>query len=156
MSKLALLLCVILAGCATPLPPPLPVPPPAAPPAPAPRPGLAESASGTLAAFTAALRDAIERHDLAALRPFMAPDFSSGFVGPSNPDIAFAAWRSENFRSLDEAVRLIDAGLVAQGENLWVAPAEYRDRAGYRGLRLGIRRGADGRWVWLFLVRGEG
>jgi hypothetical protein len=86
----------------------------------------------------------------------MAPDFSSGFVGPSNPDIAVAAWRSENFNSLDEAVKLLDQGLVQQRADLWVAPDAYRTTAGYRGLRTGVGRGADGGWVWLFLVRGEG
>jgi hypothetical protein len=66
------------------------------------------------------------------------------------------AWRGESYRSLDEAVALLDGGLVPLRGDVWVAPAEFRDRPGYRGLRLGLRRGAGGRWVWLFLVRGEG
>jgi hypothetical protein len=119
-------------------------------------PPLAQAVHGTAAEFALALRDAIARHDVAALRSVMAPDFSSGFVGPSNPDIAFVAWRGEGYRSLDEAVTLLDGGLVPMRGDTWVAPAAFRDRPGYAGLRLGIGRGAGGRWVWLFLVRGEG
>jgi hypothetical protein len=119
-------------------------------------PPLAEAVHGTAAGFALALRDALAKHDVSALRGVMAPDFSSGFVGPANPDIAIVAWRGESYRSLDEAVALLDGGLVPLRGEVWVAPAEFRDRPGYRGLRLGLRRGADGRWVWLFLVRGEG
>jgi len=118
-------------------------------------PPLAEAARGTAAEFALALRNAIARRDFSALRSVMAPDFSSGFVGPSNPDVAIVAWRTESFRSLDEAVTLLDGGLVPLGESLWVAPAEFRTRPGYQGLRLGIGRGADGGWRWMFLVRGE-
>jgi hypothetical protein len=118
-------------------------------------PPLAEAARGTAAEFALALRDAIDRRDFGALRGVMAPDFSSGFVGPANPDIAIVAWRGESYRSLDEAVTLLDRGLVPLRGDVWVAPAEFRDRPGYRGLRIGIGRGAGGRWVWLFLVRGE-
>jgi hypothetical protein len=118
-------------------------------------PPLAEAVHGTAAEFALALRDAIARHDVSALRSVMAPDFSSGFVGPSNPDIAIVAWRGEGYRSLDEAVALLDGGLVLMGRDVWVAPAAFRDRPGYAGLRLGIGRGAGGRWVWLFLLRGE-
>jgi hypothetical protein len=119
-------------------------------------PSLEAAPYGTLDEFTRVLREAIQRRDFVALRQLMTASFSSGFVGPSSVDIAFAAWQSENYRSLDEAVPLLDGGLVAQGEDLWVAPAAYRTQAGFRGLRLGIGRGATGRWEWLFLVRGEG
>jgi hypothetical protein len=118
-------------------------------------PPLAEAAQGTAAEFALALRGAIARRDFGALRGVMAPDFSSGFVGPANPDIAIVAWRGESYRSLDEAVTLLDGGLVPLRGDVWVAPVEFRDRPGYGGLRIGIGRGAGGRWVWLFLVRGE-
>ena len=157
--QLFFVLATIMAGCAAPPPPPPALPPPVEvpPPPPAPAlPSLEAAPYGTLEEFTQVLRATIERRDFAALRQLMAASFSSGFVGPSSVDIAFAAWRSENYRSLDEAIALLDGALVAQGGNLWVAPAEYRTQAGFRGLRLGIGRGTTGRWEWLFLVRGEG
>ena len=116
----------------------------------------AEAAAGTIAEFALAVRDAAAWQRVESLTPVMASDFTFGFSAQRDRGITMTAWARENFRDLDQVPRLLDEGLVQIDDGFWVAPAEYADRPGYQGLRLGFRRnGETGRWEWLFLVRGE-
>ncbi len=117
-------------------------------------PGVA--AWGELADFALALRTAAEANDLEALREVMHPDFSFSFVGPQNPAAALQVWSSESFATLERLPELLDGGLVTADDQLWVAPTDFVEAPGYRGLRTGMRRTADGRWEWLFLITGIG
>jgi hypothetical protein len=112
------------------------------------------AAFGSLADFALAIREAAAHRDLDALRSVMAFDFSSSLVGPQHPDAAFAVWVNEEFASLDRVPSLLAEGLAPLDNGIWAAPREYVDDLSYRGLRLGFRRSADGRWEWLFLIRG--
>lgn len=111
-------------------------------------------AGGDLPRFLLAVRNAAIERDVAALRAVMTPEFTFSF-GPAGGRLeAFAAWQQEGFRSLDQLPALLDRGVVSQDSRIWVAPPEYLDNANYLGLRAGFRR-EEGRWVWLFLVRGD-
>lgn len=114
------------------------------------------AARASLAEFALAVRAAAERRDLPALRALMARDFSFSLVGAQGRDEALAAWRSENFRSLDRVPELLDRGLSPAPAGIWAAPPEYAERFGFRDLRLGFRQNQDGRWEWTFLMRAEG
>lgn len=116
----------------------------------------AEAADGPLAEFALAIRDAAAWRRIDSLTPIMASDFTFGFSAQRDRGVTMTAWAWENFRNLDQVPRLLDEGLVEIDEDFWVAPAEYAERPGYQGLRLGFRRnGETERWEWLFLVRGE-
>lgn len=115
----------------------------------------AEAADEGVAEFALAVREAALRHDLAALRPVMAPDFTFSFVGEQGADRALAAWESERYETLDRIPALLDRGLVTRDGALWVAPPEHLERLDYRDLRIGFRRSPAGRWEWVFLVRSD-
>jgi hypothetical protein len=112
------------------------------------------SAWGSLAEFALSVRDAAEKRDLAALRPVMAPDFSYSFVGEQIPEMALEVWRSEEFAMLDLVPRLLDRGLDTRDGRVWSAPPEFVHQLGYQGPRLGFRQRAEGRWEWLYLIKG--
>lgn len=115
-----------------------------------------EDAAGEgIAEFALAVREAARRHDLAALRPVMAPDFTFSFLGTQGAEQALAAWESERFAPLDGVAALLDRGLATRDGALWVAPPEHLDALDYRGERIGFRRTLAGRWEWVFLVRSE-
>lgn len=114
-----------------------------------------EAAREGLAEFALAVREAARRHDVAALRSVMVHDFTFSFLGVQGADPAIAAWESESFESLDRVPALLDRGLATQDSVLWVAPPDHLESLDYRGLRLGFRRSAGGRWEWVFLVRSE-
>lgn len=116
----------------------------------------AAAATGELAGFAIAVRDAAAWRRIDELVPVMVADFTFGFSAQRDRALAPRAWEWEDFRSLDQVPRLIDEGLVRIGTDFWVAPEMYAERPGYTGLRLGFRRSPEsGRWEWLFLVRGE-
>ncbi|HUE95215.1 MAG TPA: hypothetical protein VMN39_01060 [Longimicrobiaceae bacterium] len=112
------------------------------------------AAWGSLAEFALSLRHAAASRDLEALRPVMPGDFIFSFVGPQTPHDAFAVWRSEDFVNFDRIPDLLDRGFGTIDGRIWAAPPEYADDLNYRGLRLGVRQQPDGRWEWIFLVRG--
>ena len=111
---------------------------------------------GELPDFALAIREAAARRDLEALRPVMAPEFTFAFVGQQNPAAALDVWRAEGFTSLDRLIELLDGGLATRDGDIWVAPAEFVEVPGYRGIRTGMRQAADGRWEWLYLIAGIG
>lgn len=113
-----------------------------------------EAAEGTLAEFALAIRDAAAWRRIDSLAVVMAPDFTFGLAAQRDRAITITAWEREKFRDLDQLPRLLDEGLVQIGPDFWVAPREYAEQPGYQGLRLGFQR-EEGRWMWLFLVRGE-
>jgi hypothetical protein len=112
------------------------------------------AALGSLGEFALAVSTAAEAHDLEALRAVMSPEFFFSFVGVQNPDAAFEVWRSEDFAALDQVPSLLAEGLGTADGKIWAAPREYVESLNYRGLRLGFRKRPDGRWEWLFLIRG--
>lgn len=116
----------------------------------------AEVAHGPLAEFALAVRDAAARGDVEALAPVMASDFTFALLGPPGADRALAAWTAEGFNLLHEVPVLLDQGLSSVDGEIWVAPPTFSEDLDYRGLRLGFRRSAQGRWEWIFLVRGQG
>lgn len=113
-----------------------------------------EAAWGTLSEFALALRDAAARADTAALIPVMAPDFTFSFVGLQGPAQALAAWSTEDLAPLTLVPLLLDRGLTRGSGGVWAAPPEHFETLGYDGLRLGVRRSANGSWEWTFLIRG--
>jgi hypothetical protein len=115
----------------------------------------AAAAHGTIAEFALAIRDAAQRRDLEALRSVMARDFTYALIGPPGREMALAAWAAEGFLALDLVPQLLDRGLATRDGNLWAAPAEHLEELGYQGYRLGFRASPDGRWEWIFLIRGE-
>lgn len=112
------------------------------------------AAWGTFPEFLLSIRDAAARHDLEALRPVMTPEFTSSFFGIQNPDAAFATWQAEGYASLDELPALLDQGVATRDSLLWSTPPAFVADITYQGPRSGFRRRADGRWEWLYLVRG--
>jgi hypothetical protein len=112
------------------------------------------AAWSTLADFALSIRDAAAARDLDALRAVMAFDFTSSLVGVQNPDAAFAMWRGEEFESLDRVPSIMSQGLASMDELIWSAPLAFVYDVNYRGLRLGFKRRADGRWEWVYLIRG--
>ncbi|MEX2571001.1 MAG: hypothetical protein WD737_06825 [Gemmatimonadota bacterium] len=112
------------------------------------------AATGSLAEFALAVRDAARRRDLTALHPVMATDFSFDFIGPQTPEAAFAVWRSQDFARLDQVPELLDEGLASAGHGIWAAPPAFVDDDSYRDLRVGFRMNEQGRWEWLYLIRG--
>jgi hypothetical protein len=112
------------------------------------------AAWGSLADFALSIREAAAHRDLDALRQVMAFDFTSSLVGPQHPDAAFAVWRDEEFESLDRVPSLLSGGLAPLDGGIWSAPLEFVENVNYRGLRLGFRRAPDGRWEWIYLIRG--
>ena len=112
------------------------------------------AALGSLGEFALAVSAAAEERDLDALRWVMAPDFFFSFIGTQNPDAAFEVWRSEDFTTLDQVPALLAEGLDTADGKIWAAPLDYVESFSYRGLRLGFWKRPDGRWEWLFLVRG--
>lgn len=111
------------------------------------------AAWGTLPEFLLSIRTAAADRDLSLLRPVMVSDFTYAFVGIQTPDDAFAFWRSESFRSLDELAGLLDRGVQTTDGRIWSAPAAFVSNAAYRGPRAGFRRRPDGRWEWVYLIR---
>ncbi|HET6231689.1 MAG TPA: hypothetical protein VFE05_16565 [Longimicrobiaceae bacterium] len=112
----------------------------------------AEAASGDLAEFVLAVREAARRHDVDALRPVLSPRFVHATDGPDGVLEALAFWQSEGFRSLDAVVAVLDRGVVeVQGMGVQAAPPAYALRPGYGALRAGFQR-TGGRWQWVFLV----
>jgi len=116
-------------------------------------PGVA--AFGDLAEFALAIRHAAGERDTDALRRVMDGWFTHAFEGPDGVEAALVTWERERYRDLDALPSLLDGGLATEDGEIWVAPAEFVQRTGYRGLRAGFRRDGD-RWTWLFLVRGAG
>lgn len=112
-----------------------------------------EAASEGLAEFALAVREAALRHDLAALLPVMASGFTFSFLGTQGATTAVVAWEAEHHETLDKVPELLDQGLATRDSTLWVAPPAHFEQLDFRGLRLGFRRGADGRWEWVFLIR---
>ncbi len=109
---------------------------------------------GTLPELALSIRTAALQHDLDALRPVMAPDFTFSFVGIQTPETAFDTWRFEDFSSLDQLPGLLDRGLATRDSVIWSAPPAFVEEVTYRGLRTGFRRSEGGRWEWLYLIRG--
>jgi hypothetical protein len=107
-----------------------------------------------LSAFALAVREAARTRDLNALRRVMAADFSFSFIGPQDPEVALAAWTTEQFRTLDQVPGLLDRGLVTPDDWIWSAPPAFLSDPWYHGVRLGFRRQSDGRWEWIYLIRG--
>lgn len=116
---------------------------------------LHEAAWGTLPEFALALRDAAARGDTAALSRVMSPEFTFSFVGLQGVPQALATWASEELATLSLVPRLLDRGLAPGSGGVWAAPPEHFETLGYDGLRLGVRRSADGSWEWIFLIAGE-
>jgi hypothetical protein len=114
------------------------------------------SAWGEFPEFLLSIRDAAAGRDLAALRPVMNPEFMFSFTGRQTPDAALAVWQSEGFRSLDEVPDLLDKGVISEDGRIWSAPPDFLMDPSYQGPRLGFRQRSDGRWEWLFLIRGAG
>lgn len=112
------------------------------------------AAWGSLAEFALSVREAAAHHDLAALRPVMAPDFSFSFVGPQTPEAAFEVWGWERFATLGRVPALLDGGLTSRDGSIWSAPLAFVREPGHQGLRLGFRQRPDGRWEWLYLIEG--
>lgn len=116
----------------------------------------AEAATGSLAEFALAIRDAAAWRRIDSLSVVMVEDFTFGLSSQRDRGIALIAWERESYRNLDQVPRLLDAGLVQIGKDFWVAPEPYALQPGYQGLRLGFERNAStGRWEWLFLVKGD-
>ena len=116
-------------------------------------PGVA--AQGDLAEFALAIRHAASERDTDALRQVMDGWFTHSFEGPDGMEAALTTWEREGYRDLDALPFLLDEGLVTEDGEIWVAPRDFLERTGYRGLRTGFRH-EGGRWTWLFLVRGGG
>ena len=112
------------------------------------------AAWGTLAEFAFSIREAAARRDLDALQPAMVDDFSYSFVGVQSPEVALEVWRSEDFATLDQIPALLDLGLSTTDGRIWSAPPAFTDGFGYRGLRVGFRQRSDGRWEWVYAIRG--
>lgn len=119
----------------------------------------AEAAGGPLGDFVLAVQAAAQRRDLGALYDVMDPDFTYTFTLDGSRQEALAAWRGERFQLLSRLPALLAAGVFpypgqsADDAALWVAPRPFAASSGYRDLRTGFRR-VDGRWRWMFLVRG--
>ena len=109
---------------------------------------------GSAAAFALALRQGAARRDLVALWPLMSTDFAFSPLASYGRDRAQSSWISDNFRALDQLPALLDAGLTPLGD-WWVAPPAFARIVGYRALRAGFRKAADGKWEWVYLVQGE-
>lgn len=109
---------------------------------------------GTLAEFAHAVRNAAARHDLRSLASVMSPQFSYSFVGVQSPENAFAVWRSEDYRTLEQAAAVLDSGLTTRDGRIWSAPRAFNEEYSYRGLRIGFRKNADDRWEWIYLISG--
>jgi hypothetical protein len=112
------------------------------------------AAWGEFPEFLLSIRDAAARNDIAALRPVMTSTFVFSFTGIQTADAALAVWQAEGFRSLDEVPALLDRGVVTEDGRTWAAPPAFLEDTRYQGPRLGFRQRSDGRWEWLFLVRG--
>jgi len=117
-------------------------------------PGIA--AWGTLSEFLLSIRQAAERRDLGALRSVMARDFTFAFLGVQTPETALVVWRAEEFRDLDLLPDLLDRGVASIDGRIWSAPTAFVTDPSFRGLRFGVQRRPDGRWEWLYLIRGIG
>jgi len=111
-------------------------------------------ATGSVAAFALAVRQGAAQRDLVALWPLMSTDFAFTSLASYGRDRAQSSWISENFRSLDQLPGLLDAGLTPLGD-WWVAPPAFARSVGYRALRAGFHRTAEGKWEWVYLVQGE-
>ncbi len=114
------------------------------------------SAWGEFPEFLLSIRAAAARRDLEALRPVMNTEFVFSFIGVQTPEAALAVWQAEGFQMLDAVPDLLDQGVVTEDGRIWTAPPEFLLDPSYQGPRLGFRQRADGRWDWLFLVRGLG
>lgn len=112
------------------------------------------AAFGDLVDFALAVRSAAASRDFRLLRPIMNPEFTYDFIGIQTPQLAFEVWTSEGFTSLDELPSLLDRGLSSADGRIWVTPPEFVHEPTYQGLRAGFRRREDGRWEWLYLIRG--
>lgn len=112
------------------------------------------AARGELAEFLLAVRSAAERADVAALRPVMSRRFTSSFSGGDGILEALARWEWEGHRSLRRLPGLLDRGVSTRDQRIWAAPPEYLSQPQYYDLRAGFRR-EEGRWEWIFLVRGD-
>lgn len=112
------------------------------------------AAWGSLAEFALSIREAAAERDVEALLPAMVDDFSYSFVGVQSPEVAVEVWRSEDFATLDEIPALLDLGLSSVDGRIWAAPPAFTEGLGYRGLRVGFRQRSDGRWEWLYAIRG--
>ncbi len=115
----------------------------------------AAASHGLLAEFVLAVRRSAEVRDVEALRRVMARDFTYALTGPQGREAALVVWAAEGFSSLDKVPRLLDGGLATRDGTLWAAPTAHLEELGYRGYRLGFRATPDGRWEWVFLMRGE-
>ncbi len=112
------------------------------------------AAGETLPEFLLAIRTAVANRDLARLRPVMVGDFTYAFIGIQTPEEAFAFWAAEDYRSLDELPDLLDRGVRTSDGRIWSAPPGFVSDPVYRGPRAGFRRRTDGRWEWVYLIRG--
>lgn len=108
-----------------------------------------------LAEFAVAVREAARTHDLAALRAVMDPMFVHDLDGRDGVIQAVGDWQHDSFRRLDVLPALVDRGLVAVPNTaVWASPPAYASRPGFQDLRTGFRR-VDGKWRWIFFVRGS-
>jgi hypothetical protein len=108
-----------------------------------------------LAEFVLAVRDAASQRDTVRLRRAVSREFVHT-LGPLEMGLleTFAAWEREGYRTVDRLPFILDRGVATvPGTPVWAAPPEYATQLGYQDIRAGFRRGADGGWEWIFLVR---
>lgn len=116
----------------------------------------ATAASGDLISFVLALSEAAAAHDVDALRPVMADEFTFSLRSGGGRLEALGQWEREGYRTLSRLPALLEGGLETTDGRVWAAPAAFARDAGYSGLRAGFKRNAEGLWEWVFLVGGTG
>jgi hypothetical protein len=108
-----------------------------------------------LAEFAVAVREAARRRDVEALRVVMDPLFVHDLDGRDGIIQAVGDWQAEGFRRLDRVPALVDRGLTPMPHTaVWASPPAYASLDGFQDLRTGFQR-VNGRWRWIFLVRGS-
>ncbi len=112
----------------------------------------AVAAGRNLIAFVLALSEAAAAHDIDALRPVMADEFTFSLRSGGGRLEALSQWEREGYRTLSRLPTLLEAGLETTDGRVWAAPAAFARDANYSGLRAGFKRNAAGRWEWVYLV----